>query len=59
MSLAELQKDIRITIPVVAEFLKDSHSDVRKAAINFLSRLAVQCRFLYHFLVCVLNHVCS
>jgi len=38
---AELRKDIWNTIPAIAEHLKDSRSDVRKAAIELLSRLAV------------------
>jgi len=42
MFLAEFREDIRITIPAIAEHLKDSHSNVREAAIEFLSRLAAQ-----------------
>jgi len=40
--VAEFQEDVRITIPAIAERLKDSRSDVRKAAIEVLSRLAAQ-----------------
>jgi len=42
MFVAEFRKDVRITIPSIAERLKDSHSDVRSTAIEVLSRLAAQ-----------------
>jgi len=40
--VAEFQEDVWITIPVVAERLKDTHWYVRKAAIEVLSRLAAR-----------------
>jgi len=40
--VAEFRKDIRVTIPVIAERLKHSNWSVREAAIEFLSRLAAQ-----------------
>ena len=42
MFVAEFQEDVRITIPAIAERLKDSDSYVRSAAIELLSRLAAQ-----------------
>jgi len=42
MFVAEFREDVRITISAIAECLKDSHSDVRSAAIAALSRLAAQ-----------------
>jgi len=42
ISVAEFWDDVRIAIPAIAEYLKDSHSDVLKAAIEGVSRLAVQ-----------------
>jgi len=42
MSIAEFRDDIRITIPAIAEHLKDSDSFVRMAAIEGLSILAAQ-----------------
>ena len=40
--VAEFREDVRITIPAIAERLKDSDSYVRKAVIGLLSRLAAQ-----------------
>jgi len=40
--VAEFREEVQITIPAIAERLKDSDSDVRKAAIELLSRLAAQ-----------------
>jgi len=59
MFVAEFREDIRVTIPVIAKGLKDSHSDVRKAAIEGVSRLAVQGVCLNHSPVGVLKHNCS
>ena len=42
MFVAEFQEDVRITIPAIAEHLKNSHSGIRKAAIEGVSRLAEQ-----------------
>jgi len=42
MCVAEFLKDVRTTIPAIAECLKDFDSDVRKAAIELLSELAAQ-----------------
>ena len=42
MFIAEFQEDVRIAIPTIAECLKDSESDVLKAAIEGLSMLAAQ-----------------
>jgi len=42
MFIAEFREDVRVTIPAIAECLKDSDWYVRKAAIEVLSRLAVQ-----------------
>jgi len=40
--VAEFREDVRITIPAIADGLKDSDLDVRSAAIEILSGLAVQ-----------------
>ena len=42
MFVAEFREDVQITIPAIAERLKNSDSYVRKAAIELLSRLAAQ-----------------
>ena len=42
MFVAEFREDVRITIPAIAERLKDSDRYVRSAAIELLSRLAAQ-----------------
>jgi len=42
MFVAEFQEEVRITIPAIAERLKDSNSEVRKAAVELLSTLAAQ-----------------
>jgi len=42
MFVAEFQEEVRIAIPAIAEHLKDSDYDVRKAAIKLVSILAVQ-----------------
>ena len=57
--VAEFREDIRITIPAIAEHLKDSDSYVREAAIELLSMLAAQGMCEYHFPVGVLKHFCS
>ena len=59
MFVAEFQEDVRITIPAIAEGLKDSHSHVRSAAIELLSRLAVQGMCQHRSPVGVLKHICS
>jgi len=45
MFVAKFRKDVRIIIPTVVERLEDSDSDVRKAAMELLSRLAEQGTF--------------
>jgi len=40
--VAEFREDVRITIPAIAECLKEFDSDVCKGAIELLSRLAAQ-----------------
>jgi len=45
MLVAEFREDVWITVPAIAECLKDSHSDVRSAAIEVFSRLAAQGMF--------------
>jgi len=45
MFVAEFREDIRITIPAIADNLKDSDWYVRSAAIELLSRLAAQGMF--------------
>jgi len=40
--VAGLREDVRITIPAIAERLKDPDSHVRSEAIGVLSRLAAQ-----------------
>jgi len=42
MFVAEFWKDIRIAIPTVVKGLKDPDSNVRKAAVKGVSRLAEQ-----------------
>jgi len=42
MFVAEFREEVRIAIPAIAERLKDSDSDVRKAAIGTLSMLAAE-----------------
>jgi hypothetical protein len=42
MFVAEFREDIRITIPAIAEGLSHLYSDVRKVAIELLSKLAEQ-----------------
>jgi len=42
MFVAEFRGNVQITIPVIAESLKDSDSEIRTAAIEGLSRLAAQ-----------------
>jgi len=42
MFVAKFREDVRITIPAIAERLKDSDPDVRLAAIEGVSRLAPQ-----------------
>jgi len=42
MLVAEFREEVRIAIPSIAEHLKDSDSDVRKAAIKLVSGLAAQ-----------------
>jgi len=42
MFVAEFREDVWITIPTIAEHLKDSDSGVRKAASEGVSRLAAQ-----------------
>ena len=42
MFVAEFREDVRIAIPAIAEGLKGPDSDVRKTAIELLSRLAAQ-----------------
>jgi len=42
MLVAEFWEDIRTVIPAIAECLKGFDSDVCKAAIELLSRLAMQ-----------------
>ena len=42
MFVDEFREDVQITIPAIAERLKNSDSYVRKAAIELLSRLATQ-----------------
>ena len=59
MSVGEFQEDIRTTIPAIAEGLKDFNSDVCKAAIELLSRLAAQGTCWHHFPVGVLKRICS
>src|SRR5712672_2122067 len=51
--VAEFQEDIRTIIPVIAERLNDPDSDVCRAALGLLSRLAAQ-GMCYHdfWLVC-------
>jgi hypothetical protein len=41
MFVADVREDVRITIPAIAEGLKDSDSHVPSAAIDELSRLAL------------------
>ena len=59
MFVADFQEDIRITIPAIAEHLKDYSSPVRKAAIEGISRIAAQGMCYDHFPVGVPKHVCS
>jgi len=59
MFVAEFREDVRITIPAIAERLKDSGSEVRSAAIGVLSRLAAQGMCCHHSPVGVLKHVYS
>jgi len=40
--VAEFLEDVRIAIPAIVKYLKDSHSDVREAAIEGVLRLAAQ-----------------
>jgi len=40
--VAEFREDIPITIPALMEHLTDSKPDVRRAAMELLSRLAAQ-----------------
>jgi len=40
--VAEFREDVRVTIPAIAERLKDSDWYVRSVAIELLSRLAAQ-----------------
>ena len=42
MFVAESREDVRITIPAIVEYLKDSDWYVRNVAIELLSRLAAQ-----------------
>jgi len=42
MFVAEFREDVRITIPAIVEYLKDSDWYVCKAAVELLSRVAVQ-----------------
>jgi hypothetical protein len=42
MFVADVREDVRITIPTIAERLKDSYWYVRSAAIKLLSMLAAQ-----------------
>jgi len=48
MFAAEFREDVRITIPAIAECLNDYDWDVRKAAIEVLSRLAAQGMCWHH-----------
>ena len=57
--VAELRGDIQRTIPIIVECLKDSHKDVRQAAINGLSSLAAHCMCYLLFPFDVLIHGCS
>jgi len=57
--VVEFREDVQITIPAIAERLKDSDSDVRKAAIELLPRLAAQGMCWHYFLVGVLKVVGS
>jgi len=59
MLVGEFKEDVRITIPTIVARLKDSDPDVCKAAIELLSRLAVQGMCYYHFPISVLKPVCS
>jgi len=42
MFVAEFLEDILVAIPAIAECLKHSDSDVRKAAVELFSMLAAQ-----------------
>jgi len=42
VAAGEFREDVRVTIAAIAECLKDSNSDVCKATIELLSRLAAQ-----------------
>jgi len=57
--VAEFREDVLITIPAITERLKDSHDNIRKAAIELLSRLAAQGTYQHCFPVGVLKQVCS
>jgi len=59
MFVVEFREDIQISIPAVAEHLKNSDPGVRSAAIELLSRLATQGMCKDHFQVGMLKHVYS
>ena len=53
--VVEFQQEIRLAIPMVVELLKDSHRDVRRAALGSISGLGAQGMDLLqseHFVAC-------
>jgi|SRR5712671_2670854 len=57
--VAEFREDIRITIPAIVGYLKDSDWHVRNAAIEHLSRLTAQGMCQHHSPVDALKPICS